>query len=213
MDRSTPSAFSRGGTLQPSIYADVRYIDDVIAICMKAWNGEGFNFNLDPAYWLVDVSGFIHGIPCDRLGGPDAIKGMLFGNYERNSASAAPIWKFWDAVEIQDAAMVGWWEEDAPVKAVVPPPTPTPPPPPPQQCISNFTRIAGSYYAADGGPSGVIGFGSDCGPPGSNQKYPKLTVAQAKADCCALGDGCVGFDWVRKDRGRPACACAWLHGV
>lgn len=56
-------------------------------------------------------------------------------------------------------------------------------------------------------------FGSDCGPPGSNQKYPKLTVAQAKADCCALGDDCVGFDWVRKDRGTPACACACLHGV
>ena len=32
----------------------------------SAWNGEGFNFDLDPAYWLVDVSGFIHGIPCDR---------------------------------------------------------------------------------------------------------------------------------------------------
>jgi hypothetical protein len=36
-------------------------------------------------YWLTDVSGFIHGIPCDRLGGPDSIKGMLFGNYERNA--------------------------------------------------------------------------------------------------------------------------------
>ena len=44
----------------------------------SAWNGEGFNFALDPAYWLVDVSGFIHGIPCDRLGGKDSIKGMLF---------------------------------------------------------------------------------------------------------------------------------------
>ena len=29
--RSTPISVSRGGSLQPSIYADARYIDDVLA--------------------------------------------------------------------------------------------------------------------------------------------------------------------------------------
>lgn len=161
----------------------------------SAWNGEGFNFNLDPAYWLVDISGFIHGIPCDRLGGPDAIKGMLFANYERNSATASPIWKFWDLVSIQDAEMVGWWEDDAPVHAVVPPlPSPTPSALL-QNCTDSFTHIVGEHINADGYADGVIGFGQDCGPPGSNQKYPNLTVAQAKVDCCTLGEECVGFDW------------------
>ena len=50
----------------------------------SAWNGEGFNWSGDSAYWLTDVSGFIHGIPCDRLGGADSIKGMLFGNCKCN---------------------------------------------------------------------------------------------------------------------------------
>ena len=34
-----------------------------------AWNGEGFNFNREPGYWLAAVSGFQHGIGSDRLGG------------------------------------------------------------------------------------------------------------------------------------------------
>ena len=29
--------------------------------------------------------------------------------------------------------------------------------------------------------------------PGQQQKYPALTVAQAKAHCCALGAGCLGL--------------------
>ena len=35
--RSTPSVFSRGGTLLPSIYADVRYIDAVVLSQATAW--------------------------------------------------------------------------------------------------------------------------------------------------------------------------------
>lgn len=35
-----------------------------------------------------------------------------------------------------------------------------------------------------------------------------LTVAQAKADCCALGDGCVGFDWkTTNDPTKAADGC------
>jgi len=45
---------------------------------------------------------------------------MLFGNYQRSKPSAQAIWKFWDSVAIQDTAMVGWWEDDAPVSAEVP---------------------------------------------------------------------------------------------
>lgn len=71
----------------------------------------GFNWAGDSAYWLTDVSGFIHGIPCDRLGGPDDIKGMLFGNYQRNSGTAHSIWEFWDGTKIQDSEMIGWWYE------------------------------------------------------------------------------------------------------
>jgi hypothetical protein len=173
----------------------------------SAWNGEGFNWQGDSAYWLTDVSGFIHGIPCDRLGGSDAIKGMLFGNYERNSGSAQPIWQFWDAVNIQESEMIGWWEDDSPVSLSL---SHAPPPPSHKNvsCVDSYTSHVGSYVGAAGGASGVIGFGADCGPPGSNKKYPALTVAQAKADCCALGDGCLGFDWkTSNDPKKPADGC------
>ena len=73
------------------------------------WSVLGFNWAGDSAYWLTDVSGFIHGIPCDRLGGADDIKGMLFGNYERNSKTAGSIWELWDQTKIEDSEMIGWW--------------------------------------------------------------------------------------------------------
>ena len=198
------------GNIGPSSPSAVSYLSH-FPYADSAWNGEGFNFDLDPAYWLVDVSGFIHGIPCDRLGGPDSIKGMLFGNYQRNSASAEHIWSFWDSVSIQDTAMVGWWEDDAPVSAVVPSPPPAPPSPVPpsnKTCEDTFKSTPGAYIDSPGYSHGAIGFGADCGPPGSNKKYPELTVAEAKAACCALGDGCVGFSWKNSNPvGSPGSGC------
>ena len=175
----------------------------------SAWNGEGFNWNGDSAYWLTDVSGFIHGIPCDRLGGSDNFKGMLFGNYERNSATAPAIWKLWDDVNIEESTMVGWWEDDAPVHAVTPPPPPAPPSPAGNvSCVDSFTETKGSYIMAPGGPGGVIGFGGACGAGASNQKYPKLTVAQAKAACCELKEDCAGFSWMNSQPvDKPGTGC------
>ena len=37
--RNTPSAFSRGGSLLPSVYADARYIDDGIVLKAQAFAG------------------------------------------------------------------------------------------------------------------------------------------------------------------------------
>ena len=78
-------------------------------LCNLPHSSPGFNWAGDSAYWLTDVSGFIHGIPCDRLGGPDDIKGMLFGNYERNSGASKAIWALWDNIKIEESEMVGWW--------------------------------------------------------------------------------------------------------
>ena len=58
------------GNVGPSSPSAVSYLSH-FPYADSAWNGEGFNFGSDSAYWLTDVSGFIHGIPCDRLGGPD----------------------------------------------------------------------------------------------------------------------------------------------
>jgi hypothetical protein len=85
---------------------------------------------------------------------------------------------------------------------------PAPPPGHNISCVDSYTARKGSYIGSVGGAGGVIGFGGDCGPPGSNKKFPALTVAQAKADCCALGDGCLGFDWqTTNDPTKPADGC------
>ena len=92
------------------------------AYANRAWNGEGFDFGASPGtfgflllqivfrlinfivdYWLVDVSGFMHGITADRLGGSgssDDIKGMLFAMTERNSGSAPSIWLFYPFLSV-----------------------------------------------------------------------------------------------------------------
>ena len=75
------------------------------------------------------------------------------------------------------------------------PVTPAPPPGHNVSCVDSFTHTKGSFINSAGGAAGDIGFGSDCGPPGSNKKYPKLSIAEAKATCCKLGAECVGFSW------------------
>ena len=50
--------YSRDGTLLPSIYADVRYIDDVITI-------EGVDHHDGICVWNNDCS--LHSAPCARL--------------------------------------------------------------------------------------------------------------------------------------------------
>ena len=88
----------------------------------KLWNGEGFDFTQDQFYWLVDVSGLMHGLFADRLGGGGAgndVKGMLFAMTERNSATAPALWGFWDQQRLNATTMVGWWEDDAPMNVTV----------------------------------------------------------------------------------------------
>jgi len=83
------------------------------------WNGEGFNFNEGPSYWLIEVSARVHGLSGDMLGASqdDAWRGMLFGMTCRNKGWSQAVWKLWDAVHIEDTTAVGWWESNAPVVA------------------------------------------------------------------------------------------------
>ena len=55
--------------------------------------------------------------------------------------------------------------------------------------------LQGEFINAPGGENGVIGFGGNCGNI-KNQKYPKLSPAEAKATCCELKDQCVGFSYM-----------------
>ena len=185
--------------------SSLRYIGH-FAFADSVWNGEGFRFDEDKWYWLVDTSGFQHGIPADRLGGGglDA-RGMLFASYQRNSPQSQELWKFWDAYKIDEAILMGWWEDDCPVNVTLPPPAPPPPPPPPPPpgtCAAFMAHhhMKDAYpQSMPASPSYAIAFGSNktgCGNP-SNNKYPMLTLAEAIAACCQLGAECAGSSIAR----------------
>jgi hypothetical protein len=78
------------------------------------WIGEGYSYNSDPDYWLVQMSGHIFGIFSDMLGSVNAPRGMVFGSTGRpGCVDPSPIWQFWDDFGIADTDMVGWWEPDS----------------------------------------------------------------------------------------------------
>eukprot|EP01060_Flectonema_neradi_P038965 TRINITY_DN835_c0_g2_i3.p1 TRINITY_DN835_c0_g2~~TRINITY_DN835_c0_g2_i3.p1 ORF type:complete len:735 (+),score=137.41 TRINITY_DN835_c0_g2_i3:1024-3228(+) len=83
-----------------------------IAHADLSWNGEGYKFQEDAAYWLVEVSSFVYGVPADRLGGGDSyiFKSLLFGMTQRNTASASTIWKTWDAFGIEQSDMFSYFD-------------------------------------------------------------------------------------------------------
>ena len=99
--------------------SSVRYIGH-FPFADSVWNGEGFRFELDRFYWLVDVSGIQHGISADRLGGDGLdVRGMAFAMTERNSDAAFGLWSFWDDYAINQTTMIGWWEDDSPVNVTI----------------------------------------------------------------------------------------------
>ena len=59
------------------------------------------------------------GVFSDMLGTPNQYRGMLFGSTGRfGCANPTPMWQFWDAFNIADTDMVGWWEPEAPVTVI-----------------------------------------------------------------------------------------------
>ena len=116
--RGTPLVDIHTGDNGPIAPAATRYLSH-FAYADSAWNGEGFDWRRGPVYWLISVSGFIHGIFADRLGraGYD-FKALLYTMYTRNLNTAPQIWKFWRAVDIGavDMRLSGWWSDAPPIK-------------------------------------------------------------------------------------------------
>jgi len=85
----------------------------------RLWLGESFNPDLPPDFWLVEMSGIPFGLSSDMLQRPNPWRGMLFGMTDRalwsNAQNPTPIWQLWNSFGIQDATMIGWWENDVPV--------------------------------------------------------------------------------------------------
>lgn len=81
------------------------------------WFGE--NFNVGPSvtkeHWLIEQSGMLWGQFSETLsGGWIPHKGMLFGETGRApAANMIGMYAFWDAVNISEMEMCGWWNTTA----------------------------------------------------------------------------------------------------
>jgi len=112
IDLHSNTGFSKGPATQ---YAEFfPYID-------KIWFGESFQYDkMSPENWLVEVSGIPFGHMGDMLhGGGNRWLGMLFGMTVRHpwltegvTCDPRPVWKIWDEFEIQEAKMIGFWEDE-----------------------------------------------------------------------------------------------------
>lgn len=85
----------------------------------RIWFGEGFKYNeMDPYRWLVTFSGIPFGPMSEMLeDGGNPYLGAVFGTTDRHSYGPTPayIWKLWKEFDIENAQMLGFWDENAPV--------------------------------------------------------------------------------------------------
>lgn len=85
----------------------------------RLWFGEYFDYDSDPDFWLIEVSGIPYGLMGEMLqGGGNRWRGMLYGMTARLpwAGDPSPIWKLWDQFGIQDSDMIGYWSSNTPVK-------------------------------------------------------------------------------------------------
>lgn len=86
----------------------------------RLWFGESFKYNqMTPDEWFVTFSGIPFGLMSEMLqDGGNRYLGMVYGTTARHSYgqfSPAPVWKLWKEFGIEDAQMIGYWDEMCPV--------------------------------------------------------------------------------------------------
>lgn len=94
---------------------------DFFAYIDRLWFGESFRYNdMTPDEWFVTFSGIPFGQMSEMLqDGGNRYLGMVYGATGRHSYSGsepAPVWALWESFGIEEAKMVGYWEENCPIK-------------------------------------------------------------------------------------------------
>jgi len=84
------------------------------------WLGEMYNYNEDPDYWLVEISGIPFGLYGEMLNGcGNSWRGMVYGMTSRLGwvgCDPSALWKVWDEFGIKDSKMIGYWDPNLPVE-------------------------------------------------------------------------------------------------
>ena len=142
IDLHSNTGFSKGPATQYTEYFP--YMD-------KLWFGESFMYSdMEPANWLVEVSGIPFGLMGDMLhGGGNRWLGMVYGMTVRHpwvtegvTCDPRPVWKIWDEFGIEQSQMVGFWEKEPVV-------------------ITNTPQVKATAYIRDGKTLIVLGNWSD----------------------------------------------------
>ncbi|MEG1749089.1 MAG: DUF6067 family protein [Tannerellaceae bacterium] len=85
----------------------------------RLWFGESFKYNqMAPDEWFVTFSGIPFGQMSEMLqDGGNRFLGMTYGATARHSYgeySPAPVWALWKSFGIEEAQMLGYWDENSP---------------------------------------------------------------------------------------------------
>ena len=84
------------------------------------WFGEGYDYDLPPDYWLVEISGIPFGLYGEMLQEcGNAYRGMVYGMSSRlawGGCDPTNIWKLWDYFGISGSEYVGYWDTANPAK-------------------------------------------------------------------------------------------------
>ena len=113
IDLHSNTGYSKGPANQ---YTDFfPYVD-------RLWFDESFRYNeMPPDEWFVTFSGIPFGLMGEMLqGGGNPWLGMVYGTTRRyygavTEHNPTAIWKMWTDFGIDEARMVGYWEENPPV--------------------------------------------------------------------------------------------------
>ncbi len=85
----------------------------------RLWFGEYFEYDLDPDYWLTEVSGIPFGLTGEMLEkGGHPYRGLVYGMTTRvyHNFNPGAIWKLFDDFDIANADMLGYWVDRSPIK-------------------------------------------------------------------------------------------------
>ena len=97
------------------------YIDN-FAFIDRIWFGEGFDYDVAPDNWLIEISGIPFGMMGEMLQfGGNVWRGMVYGMTNRmpNVADPTGLWDLWNDFRMWNATMVGYWNSACPVKTGV----------------------------------------------------------------------------------------------
>ena len=125
MDRAADSClidFHSGNNYDPAygLNSPANQYLELFPSVNSLWIGEGYNYNENSDYWLVEISGIPFGLYSEMLQGcGNVYRGMVYGMSSRLGwlgCNPSNIWKLWDYFGITGCEYVGYWDNKNPIK-------------------------------------------------------------------------------------------------